>query len=360
MKYPMTGSQVAGEVGYPTAVRAAQTEPIEIDLSDPGPSHEQLARLGRGEGEPLLLADRYRLLRRLGSGGMGSVFLAEQLDHERRRVAVKILDASAHEWCGTVDRFLWEARLASRLRHPNVVEAHDYGSTPGGVVFMVMELLEGRDLRAIVRDNGGLSWRWTRYVMRQVCAGLNALHRFGIVHRDLKSSNCFYVRRTGSVKIIDLGIATFEDPIVSAPGDDERTIVGTPEYMSPEQIRGMPVDRRADVYAAGVLVYELLTGRVPFGGRTTEEVFDQQLRHQPPSLTDLAPNLVVPAGLDEVLRKALAKRARDRYENAVELADALDQLGDVGPRRQAGKDAVEWAPSPVDDIAALRRVQRRR
>lgn len=358
MKYTLSGSEVAADVVYPTAVRAAKTEPIEIEIADAGPSHDDLARLASEEGEPVVLAGRYRLVRRLGSGGMGAVFLAEQLDHGRRRVAVKILDASARDWCRAIDRFLWEARLATRIRHRNVVEAHDYGSTPSGVVFMVMELLEGRDLRAIVRDNGGLSWRWTRYVMRQVCAGLNALHRVGVVHRDLKSSNCFYVRRTGVIKIIDLGIATFEDPMVTAPGDDERTIVGTPEYMAPEQIRGTPVDRRADVYAAGVLLYELLTGRGPFGGRTTEELFEQQLRHPPPQISELAPNLAVPEHLDEVLRKALAKRPSDRFANAIELAAAIDQLDEPEPRRRPPAATEERDTSDFEDAPTRPRMSR--
>src|SRR5690606_20154101 len=173
MKYHLSGSDVVADVVYPTAVRAATTQPIEIGGSDVGPTHEEIARLARGEGEPLVIAGRFRLLERLGSGGMGAVFLGEQLDCSRRRVAIKILDASARDWCRAIDRFWWEARLAARIRHPNVVEAHDYGSTPSGIVYMVMELLEGRDLRAIIRDNGGLSWRWTRYVMRQVCAGIS-------------------------------------------------------------------------------------------------------------------------------------------------------------------------------------------
>jgi serine/threonine-protein kinase len=367
MKYTLSGSEVAADVVYPTAVRAAKTEPIEIEIADAGPSHDDLARLPRGElprgelprgeltrgeEESLQLAGRYRLVRRLGSGGMGAVFLAEQLELGRRRVAVKILDASARDWCRAIDRFLWEARLATRIRHPNVVEAYDFGSTPGGVVFMVMELLEGRDLRAIVRDNGGLSWPWARYVLRQVCAGLNALHRVGVVHRDLKSSNCFYIRRTGTIKIIDLGIATFEDPLVTAPGDDERTIIGTPEYMAPEQIRGTPVDRRADVYAAGVLLYELLAGRVPFCGRTTEEVFEQQLRHPPPSITRLAPTVAVPERIDELLRKALAKRPSDRFASALEFADALDQLG---PCRRAVTTTEMCEPSSFEDAPTRRR-----
>jgi serine/threonine protein kinase len=355
MKYHLSGSNVVADVVYPTAVRAAQTEPIEIGV-EVGPTHEEIARLARGEGEPLVIAGRFRLLQRLGSGGMGAVFLGEQLDCSRRRMAIKILDASARDWCRAIDRFLWEARLAARIRHPNVVEAHDYGSTPAGIVYMVMELLEGRDLRAIIRDNGGLSWRWTRYVMRQVCAGINALHRLGVVHRDLKSSNCFYVRRSGAIKIIDLGIATFEDPMVTAPGDDDRTVVGTPEYMAPEQIRGTPVDRRADVYAAGVLVYELLTGRVPFSGRSTEEVFEQQLRHPPPPVTWLGPSVAVPEGIDAVLQKALAKRPRDRYANMTELIDALDELGEVGPRRRSTAGVQE--SGNLDDAPTLRRLSR--
>jgi eukaryotic-like serine/threonine-protein kinase len=357
MKYHLSGSDLVADVVYPTAVRAAKTQPIELGPAEVGPSHEDIARLARGEGEPVVLAGRYRLLSRLGSGGMGAVFLAEQLDCSRRRVAIKILDASAHDWCRAIDRFLWEARLAARIRHPNVVEAHDYGSTPSGVVFMAMELLEGRDLRAIIRDNGGLSWRWTRYVMRQVCAGISALHRVGVVHRDLKSSNCFYVRRSGTIKIIDLGIATFEDPMVTAPREDERTVVGTPEYMAPEQIRGTPVDRRADVYAAGILVFELLTGRVPFCGRTTEEVFEQQLRHPPPPITWLGPSVVVPERIDEVLQKALAKRPRDRYANMTELIDALDELGEVGPRRRSAS-GTRPESAGLDEAPTLRRVPR--
>lgn len=348
MKYHLSGSDIAADVVYPTHVRATKTEPIELQLTDLGPTHADIARLGGPDGPdgpeskpatlgsprpaPLILAGRYRLLRRLGRGGMGTVYLADQLDcrgaRVERRVAIKILDASAHDWCRTIDRFLWEARLCARIQHPNVVQAFEYGSTPTGVVFMVMELLEGRDLRTMIREHGRLSWRWTRFVMRQVCAGMDALHRIGVVHRDLKSSNCFYMRRNGGIKVLDLGIATFEDPRLGpiTANTDDRAIVGTPEYMAPEQIRGAAVDRRADVYSAGILIYELLTGQVPFRGHTTEAVFDQQLSYPPPPIDRIAPDVVVPPGLDEVLRKALAKRPSARYSSMPELAAALGEL----------------------------------
>lgn len=328
MKYHLRASEVAADIVCTSSMRAEQTRPIEAQsTSDRGPSPEDILRASEAN-KPVLLAGRYRLLRRLGAGGMGTVYLAEQLEHPQTRVAVKILDASAHDWCHAIDRFLWEARLCTRIRHPNIVAAHDYGSTPNGVVYMVMDLLEGQDLRALIRARGRLNWPWTRYVMRQVCAGVNALHRVGVVHRDLKPSNCFYVHSNGLVKILDLGIATFEDPLATPPGSDDRTVIGTAEYMPPEQIRGTPVDRRGDVYAAGIMIYELLTGRVPFRGHTTEQVFDRQLREPAPPIAQLASNLAVPDGLDAVLCKALAKRPRDRHANMIELADALDQLDD--------------------------------
>ena len=241
-------------------------------------------------------------------------------------MAVKILDASGRDLGHAIKRFLWEARLAKRVRHPNVVEAHDYGSTPAGVVYMIMECLDGRDLQAIVRDRGGLSWRWARSIMRQVCAGVSALHQIGVVHRDLKSSNCFLVKRENLIKILDLGIAALEERSCETPDDHQRTVVGTPEYMSPEQIRGMAVDRRSDVYAAGILIYELLAGRTPFAKPKAEQVFEAQLEHPPPPLCEFAPLREVPDRLDALLHKALAKRPRDRFQSMTDLAAALDEL----------------------------------
>jgi serine/threonine protein kinase len=296
-----------------------------------GPRHEDFERLTRGELSELILADRYRVERRLGRGGMGSVYFGRHLALGRP-VAIKVLDTEEQEWSWAVARFMREARFAAKARHRNIVEVYDFGSTPDGVVYIVMEALAGRDLRAIIKHNR-LDWAWTLYLMRQICAGVEAIHRAGVVHRDLKASNCFYVEQTGVVKVLDFGIAINER---LGPEEQKRTIVGTPEYMAPEQIRGAPCDRRADVYAGGILLCEMLTGRTPFAGRTAEQVFDQHLHSPPPSVHALAPDLIAPPGIDAVLARALAKEPRKRFQSMAELGAALERVGSSSLRRLFG------------------------
>jgi serine/threonine protein kinase len=298
-------------------------------MRGPGPTHADFERLARGELPELILADRYRLERRLGRGGMGSVYFGRHVTLGRP-VAIKVLDADEQEWSWAVARFMREARLAAKVRHRNIVDVYDFGSTPDGVVYIVMEALFGRDLRAIIRHNR-LNWPWARYLMRQICAGVDAIHRAGVVHRDLKASNCFYVEQNRIVKVLDFGIAAIE---CVSNDDPKRMVVGTPEYMAPEQIRGAPADRRSDVYAGGILLYELLTGRTPFAARTAEQVFDLQLHAPPPSLHSMVPDLVVPAGLEAVLARALAKEPRRRFQSMRELAAALEQVDSASPLRR--------------------------
>lgn len=321
MEYLLAGSEVAVDVVYPASTRPR--------LPGPGPSHDDFERLARGELPELILADRYRLERRLGRGGMGSVYFGRHVTLGRP-VAVKVLDADEQEWSWAVARFMREARLAAKVRHRNIVDVYDFGSTPDGVVYIVMEALFGRDLRAIVRHNR-LNWQWARYLMRQICAGVEAIHHAGVVHRDLKASNCFYVEQNRIVKVLDFGIAAIEQV---GNDDPKRMVVGTPEYMAPEQIRGLPADRRSDVYAGGILLYELLTGRTPFAARTAEQVFDLQLRATPPSLWSLVPDLVAPPGLDAVVGRALAKEPRRRFQSMRELAAALEQVESTSPLRR--------------------------
>ena len=250
---------------------------------------------------------------------MGRVFVARDLGLERS-VAIKVLDVPDVDRGWAVRRFLAEAQLAARARHANVVKIYDFGSTSEGLVYIVMEHLVGRDLRAIVRQ-GGLGWRWTRHIMRQICWGVGAIHRVGVVHRDLKASNCFFVERNASVKVLDFGVATLSSAELSGPSD----VVGTPEYMPPEQIRGEPVTAMADVYAAGVLTYELLTGRTPFHSPSVEEVFDMHLHAAPPSVSERPNVMRVPRGLDDVLGRALAKDPSRRYPSMEAFAAALER-----------------------------------
>ncbi len=337
MEYLLAGSEVAVDVVFPANARSRGCAR--------GPSHNDFDRLARGEIPELVLAGRYRLERRLGRGGMGSVYFGRHLALGRP-VAIKVLDADDQEWSWAVARFMREARLAARVRHRNIVDVYDFGSTPDGVVYIVMEALFGRDLRAIVKHNR-LNWKWTRYLMRQICAGVDAIHRAGVVHRDLKASNCFYVEQSAVIKVLDFGIATIERV---THDDPKRTIVGTPEYMAPEQIRGAPADRRSDVYAGGILLFELLTGRTPFAGRTAEQVFDQQLHSPPPALASLISDIAIPPGLDAVVARALAKEPRRRFQSMPELAEALDHVNARSPLRRlfrARSTEPEAARAPV-------------
>lgn len=349
MEYSISGSSVSVDVIPRSCSPADETSPIE-SASEAGPRLDEIVQIDEDGGEPLVLAGSYRLLRRIGRGGMGAVYLAEQL-HGGPRVAVKVLDARHSDWSLALEHFIREARLTARIHHPNVVEILDFGSTAQGVVYLVMELLEGRDLREI-GTGGRLCWRWARYIMRQVCAGVGAIHRAGVVHRDLKPSNCFFLQRNATVKVLDFGIATGERPRRGACLGREQAIIGTPEYMAPEQIRGEPVNRRADVYAAGALTFKLLTGRPPFIADTAEEVFDQQLHRAPPTIASVAPELVIPERLDELLRFALAKDPRSRFASMSRFAAALSSLPDPPPQRVLGPRELA-SPRPASEARLI-------
>lgn len=299
------------------------TAPIDVATTASEPDFTAVARVGHG-GPPVVVAGTYELLERLGAGGMSMVFRAERVGC-REPVAIKILDAEFGRWPDAFASFVREAQMAARIHHANVVEIAAFGTTPRGLIYLVMELLRGRTL-AELSDDGGLSWRWARYIMRQVCAGMHAIHRAGIIHRDLKASNCFFLQDNARVKIFDLGIAGEEfNRIRAASG--ERAVIGTPGTMAPEQVRGDRLDRRADVYAAGILLVQLLTGRLPFEG-SVESVLDQQLHRPPPPVRELAPERSVPAGLDELVGRALAKDRDARYPSMAALDKALSQLDD--------------------------------
>jgi tRNA A-37 threonylcarbamoyl transferase component Bud32 len=296
----------------------------------------------RAAGEPLptvgdprlgsVLAGRYQLLERLGAGGMGTVYEAEQLT-TRRRVAVKMLQPGLHRIEQIRRRFEREAQAASRLDHPHIVAVMDFGIADDGL-FLAMELVRGTSLGDLI-DGVRLPARRALLIARQVLVALAHAHHAGVVHRDLKPDNVMIVDAGPSVadrdhvKLLDFGIAKILGDVDAeagaAPLTQAGVAFGTPEYMSPEQALGEPVDHRADLYAFGVMLFELLAGVRPFEAPDKVALLRLQIGKEPPSLLQAAPDAMSTPLFEELLRKALAKRREDRFQSADELLAAFDR-----------------------------------
>jgi eukaryotic-like serine/threonine-protein kinase len=294
-----------------------------------------------------VIADRYKIIGRLGEGGMGVVYVAEHVKLEKR-VAVKVLSGEFSRRGELVSRFLQEAKAATRIGHENIINVTDFGETGGGEPFIVMELLDGRDLARVVRGETAMSIERTADIITQVCRGVGAAHEKGIFHRDLKPENIFLVdkeARPDFVKILDFGIAK-----VSALGDEARltrtgTIFGTAEYMSPEQAEGRDADHRSDIYSVGCILYEMLTGDVPFKGESFMATLQKQLAAAPEPPSKRAPGRVTPA-LEAVVLKALAKRRENRFQSLAELSSALSAALLPGAKPIDVGDAMARTPLP--------------
>ncbi len=281
-----------------------------------------------------LISGRYRVLDTLGTGGMGKVYLAEHIAIQKR-VALKVLHREYSSKQDIVERFRQEAISASRIKHPNVLEIFDYGELPDGSSFIAMELLEGRDLGQALEKDGPLPPAAAVEVVLQICWALEAAHARGVVHRDLKPDNVFLQEHEGaepSVKIVDFGIAslrTNEELAQQEQAGSRRRltktgmIFGTPEYMAPEQAQGRPADERSDVYAVGVILFETLTGAVPFTGETFLEVLNRHVLFPIPRLADVNAAVQVSPELEEVVRRAMAKDPAARFPSMRELAEVL-------------------------------------
>jgi serine/threonine protein kinase len=268
---------------------------------------------------------RYRIDAELGSGGMGVVYRATHT-LIGKQTAIKVLRSQHARDEEAVKRFLREARIASAIEHPHVVDLSDFGQLEDGRLYYVMELLEGRSLASEIDLQGPLSPNRALRVALQVARGLGAAHQRGIVHRDLKPDNIFLCRGSGGedhVKLFDFGIARAGDSRLTRPG----AVLGTPEYMPPEQTMGMGVDARADLYALGVILFEMLTGKVPLHADDVMELFQLQLTARPPALAEVAPALGPLARTQALLDRLLAKRPEDRPPDAEavqrEILDAI-------------------------------------
>jgi serine/threonine protein kinase len=278
----------------------------------------------------------YKIIDIIGQGGMGTVYTAEhqQLHH---KTACKVLRAEDANHPETVERFLQEARFISRIRHINLIDIFDIGELPDKRLYYVMEKLNGRTLTQV--DSRPARWRLraSSPIMNQICAGLSAAHAAGLVHRDLKPDNLFLVERPGEpplLKIMDFGVAKVMD-LSSTEAKLTRTgyLVGTPQYMSPEQINGTAVDKRTDIYALGVILYEMSTGTPPFRGDTLGQMLIAHLQQILPAIDPKLRNEDVPAGIEFIIRKALAKDANERYSSVEDLSADLQRLAARASRR---------------------------
>jgi serine/threonine-protein kinase len=288
------------------------------------------ARCGSPLQDPLIgaiLSDRYRIVERLGIGGMGAVYRAEHLTL-KRDVAVKVLLPEFGGKDEFVRRFEREAESASRLSHPNIINVLDFGRTPDGLLFLAMEFLAGPSLTSLIRS-GPLPVPRALGIIRQMLRALDHAHASGVVHRDLKPDNIMLVERDGQadfVKILDFGIAKVSEP---ASGGEALTqagvIFGTPEYLSPEQALGEGVDPRADLYAAAVILFEMLTGRRPFESDDKVKIISMHLAYAPPKFADVRPDLGLPIPLEEVVHQALDKHREYRFASAGAFLVALQE-----------------------------------
>ena len=298
------------------------------------------------------LDGRYFIERKIGEGGMGVVYAARHAVIERP-LAIKVLKKEALRDAATITRFVQEAKAASRIGHPNIVDVTDFGTTPEGLTYSVMEYVKGTTLSMVIKTAAPLPVMRSAGIAQQLARALGAAHDKGIVHRDLKPENIFLVDRDGRpdfVKIVDFGIAkvtpidgTAAGPRLTRAG----SVFGTPEYMAPEQAAGRSdIDGRVDIYALGVILYEMVTGRLPLKGDTAVRTIAMQLLDPIIPPRQLRPDLDISAECEAIIMKALAKRRDERYRTMAELQAALEQLLRSRPARSAAQPVAGLAPLP--------------
>jgi serine/threonine-protein kinase len=315
-----------------------------------------------------VIADRYHITKKLGEGGMGQVYLAEHVKMGRR-CAIKIMMPGTMSDPEAISRFNREAANASQISHPNVCAIYDFGETPDGLIYLAMEFIEGSSLTALLDDVKTVPLARAATIIQQCAEALQVAHDLGIVHRDLKPDNIMVVTSRGkdTVKVVDFGIAK------AIGGDDSRAqkvtktgfVVGTPEYMSPEQLAGDPVDGRSDLYSLGLVFYRMLTGASPFPADSQQETMIKRLTDDPMPLSVARPDVRFPAEVQRVLDRALARNPNDRYKNAADFGRDIRNLAthvtgpvdvEAGTQKVRAED-LRAAPPPtrVDPAAARER-----
>jgi len=311
---------------------------------------QDLARLGESVGN-------YRLDKILGRGGMGTVYQGEHV-YIKKPVAVKVLHPQFARYPDAVNRFLREARASSSINHPNIVDVTDFGVLPDGLVYFVMEYLDGQSLEDLIEKDGAVELHRALNVVNQMSYALEAAHDLGVIHRDLKPDNIMLLQRPGRrdivrmvttgpggwvterertydfVKILDFGIAKILNPDELGTDTLQGAVFGTPEYMSPEAARGDDVDLRTDVYSLGVILFDMICGRPPFEAEAGSEVLHKHIHAPVPSPREFAPHREITEGAERVVMRAMAKDPADRYQTMAEFrADLPNAYGSVAYRR---------------------------
>ena len=319
---------------------------------------QDLARLGSAVGN-------YRLDKILGRGGMGTVYSGEHV-YIKKPVAVKVLHPQFARYPDAVNRFLREARAASSINHPNIVDVTDFGVLADGLVYFVMEFLEGKSLEDLIEKEGAVELHRALNVINQCTYALEAAHALGVIHRDLKPDNIMLLERPGRrdivrmvtgnqgghwiterersydfVKVLDFGIAKILAPDELGTDTLQGAVFGTPEYMSPEAARGDDVDIRTDVYSLGVILFDMICGRPPFEAEAGSEVLAKQINAPVPSPRAIAPHREITEGAERVIMRAMAKDPAQRYQTMAEMRTDLAQaFGSVSFRRHVPVDGA--------------------
>jgi serine/threonine-protein kinase len=315
------------------AKTAVATKLVETPKKDV--SHEAVTT---PEEKQLLPGTRYRLRREIGRGASSVVFEAEHIDLGRR-VAVKLLSEEAGRSEEFASRLKREARALARLEHPGLVEIVDFGRASDGRLFCVMELLEGETLESMLARERTLSATDALGLADKALAALDAAHAAGLVHRDVKPANLF-LPKGGGLKLLDFGLVKTPE---EADGGERNSIYGTPEYMAPEQAQAGDVDARADLYAVGAVLYEALTGRLPFPQETAVAILEAKGKGSPERIAERAPTIEVPRAVDDLVMKALARHASERFASATEMRAAIKAALDAPVRLRARRRKVGFA-----------------
>lgn len=325
---------------FPTDINYCPNDATKL-VNDPeaGSSHSLIG---------MILDNRYRIISKLGEGGMGSVYAAEHI-LLKKGVAIKVLRYDLARKDDVVRRFQNEAIAASRIGHENIIEVTDFGKTPDGSVYFVMEHLNGAALADIIQKSGSIPQKRAIPILLQITRALSIAHSQGIIHRDLKPENIVLIDkpdRKDFVKILDFGISKVLDTSdraekLTAMG----MIVGTPEYMSPEQAAGISVDKRTDIYSLGVIMYEMLTGRLPFLADNAIRILMMHQTEKPTKPRDINPEIHL--SFEQIILKCMEKRPEDRFQDMSEITQALTQIFSTAARAAEPRKTISFSVQRV-------------